>query len=316
MYKNLKIILCSVVVVLAASAVVFAEGCLLNNNSYNKVIKLDNAGNVTYKQYEGFYKPLNSYLDMEIVDINLNAKDINVTPALLDELSTVDSAAIKNNAIAAINTGFFDFNNGKSVSFVYTDGKMIANPKDNTNLTSNKNIQPYLEDIYNRAELKKLNCDGKMVYKIGFHNDKYSKCQLVDLMQGGPMLRPEMNLDKESFLVFKDGKKVRESANVSNKDARVVVALTPDNHMLWIVVSAGYKDSKYYGLTIKELASLIKNFKVKSALAYDGGSSASLYVKMPDGKDHFTIGDITKDGKRIKAHVKSVLLLKEKLNDQ
>lgn len=315
MYKSLKLIVCIYMFLFISIDSCFAENSLTNLSAYDKVLEIEGNNSILYKHYKNEFAPLNTYLDMEIIDIDLNTGHLNVVPFVSETLDTVEEIGIKNNAIAAINTGFFDFTNGKSVSFVYLDGKKIASPKDNCNLTSNKSVQPYLKDIYNRAELRKLNCSGKIIYKINYHNVKNEGCALIESMQGGPMLLPEMDLGKESFLVYKDGKKVREAANVSNKDARVVVGLTSDNHMLWVIVRAGYKDSKYYGLTIEETAALMKYLNVNSALGYDGGSSTSLYLMMPDGKPHVTIGDVTPDKKRVKARVKTVLLLLKDKND-
>lgn len=314
MFKKLQITLCVCVLSITVCNSCLADRSLSDLSAYSKVIELGSNKSVLYKQYKNEFSPLKTYLDMEIIDIDLNKANLNIVPFVSEDIDTVESIGIKNNALAAINTGFFDYSNGKSVSFVYIDGKKVTSPKDNFNLTSNKSVLPYLEAIYNRAELRKLNCSGKIVYRINHHNDKNKGCEIVDVMQGGPMLKPEMNLEKESFLVYKDGKKLREAANVSNKDARMAVGFTPDNHMLWIVVSAGYKGSEYYGLTIKELAGLMKYLNVKSALGYDGGSSVSLYVMMPDGKPHVTIGDVKSDGKRILPRVKSALLLKGKEN--
>ena len=312
MLKNL----CKYIIFLIFIITITPAGfCIKEKFKFEKSIALTSDKSVILYSYKGPFEPLNAYIDIEMIDIDLNNNKLIIKPVMPDTLTTVKKTAEENDAIAAINGGFFDYTNGLSVSYVLIDNKQVASPQDNLNLTSNQNIQPFLKDIYNRSELKVYNCKGKTEYEINFHNKTKKNCTLTDSLQGGPMLLPEMNLEKESFLVIKDGKKIREAANVGHPDARIAVGLTKDNHMIWLLVRAGYKDSKYYGLTIDQLAKLLKILKVKSALAYDGGTSTTLFTRLPDGKSQVIIGDITPQGKRIQAKVKSVLILKRKEHD-
>lgn len=277
--------------------------------TFDRSLNLLDDRSVKYYSYKGVFEPLKEFIDIEVIDIDLNNKALKIEPAMPEKLDTVENTARKHGALAAINAGFFDVTNGMSVSYVVIDGKIVGNPQSCKNLTSNPAIKPFLKNIYNRAELKILDCSGKTTYKIDYRNASQKSCRVTSALQGGPLLLPAMDLDKESFLVLREGKKVREAANVSNKDARVAVGLTPDNHMVWLLVKAGYKDSKYYGLTIEQLATLFKYLNVESALAYDGGSSTTLYVLMPDQKPQVTIADVNVNGERYPARVKSVLLL-------
>ncbi|MEW5821870.1 MAG: phosphodiester glycosidase family protein [Cyanobacteriota bacterium] len=312
-YKLLRRLLIVTFILFMFPLVLFAEEKKETKIKLVNEIPVLSDGSVLYSQFKGVFEPLGKYIDIEVLDIDLNNKNLIIKPAVSENLDAVKNIAEKNNAIAAINTGFFDYINGMSVSYITINGKEVANPKNNDNLTGNTNIKPYLDKIYNRAELKVLDCSNKKVFKIDFHNSKNKNCELLDLIQGGPMLLPVLNLAKEAFLDYKDGKKVREAANVTNNDARVAVGLTPDNHMIWVIANAGIRDSAYYGLTITELATLMKFLDTDSAIAYDGGRSTTLYLRLPDGTSKTIIGDIDPKGERVPARVKSVLILtKEK----
>lgn len=279
---------------------------------FDKSLSLSGNNSVVYSKFKGTFAPLNELIDIEVIDIDLNNKNNVIVPAISDKVDTVENLAKENNAIAAINGGFFDVRNGLTVSYIMLDGKVIGDPNDNENLLSNPCIHQFLKAIMNRAELRVLQCGQKLKYQIAFHNDKPEKnCKILHLLQGGPRLIPDLNMDKEAFLVFKNGKKIKESANVSKPDARIAVGLTPNNHMIWVMARAGYNDTKYYGLTIEQLAKLLKYFNVSSALAYDGGSSTTMYVKLPDGKSETSIGDVNTKGERYPARVRSILLIKK-----
>lgn len=279
---------------------------------FQKEIVLDDKGSVYLKEFKGVVDTFKTYIELYVIDIDLENAEYEVVPAIPEQLETVETQAKKANALAAINAGFFDGSNGKTVSYVIIDGKMVGDPQLNTNLTSNKNIQEYLPLIYNRGELKVLNCNGKITYKINLRNKKYPNCTLVDSIQGGPLLVPSLDLEKEAFLAYKGSKKVRESANVTNPDARIGVGLTKNNHMKWVVLAAGFRNQEYFGLTIKQFSKLLKMLDIQSGLAFDGGSSTTLYYRQDETSGNIVIGDVTPEGERIVPKVKSVLLIKKK----
>lgn len=283
--------------------------------NYDITIPLTNDQSVIYYSYKGTNNPLNTFIDIDIVDIDLRNNHLNIGPIQSTKIDTVENIAKNSNAIAAINGGYFDYTNGKTVSYVIVDGKVIGNPSANNNLISNTKIKPYINQILNRPELKKYICSGKIYYHISNHDSKNDvcnkKCTLTDSLQGGPKLLPDMNLEKEAFLVYKNGTKIRESANVTNPDTRVAVGITEKNHMIWLLAKAGYNNHKYYGLNIYQLSKFLKALGVKTALAYDGGKSSTMYIKLPNGSDKTVIGHIDSKKQRIPAKVKSILLLKK-----
>jgi hypothetical protein len=271
-----------------------AKECKKNAIEYDQSMALTKDKSVQYYSYKGDLELINKYVEFDVIDIDLSVEGIKIVPYQSDCLSTVKKLAEDQKALAAINAGFFDYMNGMSVSYVIIDKKIVGDPSKNENLTSNPQIKPYLDDIYNRAEFKILDCNGKKEYIIDYHNRKQKGCELINAIQGGPMMIPIMDLEKEAFLVLKNGEKVRESANVTNPDARIAIGLTPDNHMLWVL----------------EFARLLKHLNIKSAMGFDGGSSTTMYMQTPEDGSKLIIGDVTKGGKRVEARVKSILMLK------
>jgi hypothetical protein len=315
MKKSLKICQYSFPVI-----VILLTGIIMNNIAFSdprppKGLTLDSRvplledNTIVYYFFKGIPSVLNKYTELEIIDIDLNNKDLTLTPLQADSPDTVKTIAEKHNAVAAINGGFFDYINGKSVSYTVINGITTGDPSKNSNLTENPDIKPYLDKIYNRAELRILNCKGKIEYQIDEHYAPLENCTLISSLQGGPALLPEMDLEKEAFLAYKNGAKVRESANVTNPDARTGIGLTDDNRLYFVINRTGYKNSDFYGLTIEEFARLLSSFKIKKALAFDGGSSTTLYYKTPEGKTHTTTGKVNQRKNQKEARVKSIMAI-------
>ncbi|MDD3593246.1 MAG: phosphodiester glycosidase family protein [Candidatus Gastranaerophilales bacterium] len=234
-----------------------------------------------------------------IFSFKLNT-NIEVSPYVSDRLESVDTIAQKTGAIAVINTGFFDPKNKKSVSYVKQNGIVLANPKENENLTQNKELQPHLEKIFNRVEFRVLKCQEKLTADITYPSVPVpEKCELVSSTQAGPMLLPEMDLEKEFFVVKKDGKIIRDGASMTARVARSAVAVK-DDQIFFIVTD------KNHPLTIFELRKKLQNLGVQQAMGFDGGGSASLFVKQNNGKDFF----YTAENDNISRNIKSALIVK------
>lgn len=210
-----------------------------------------------------------------MVKIDLNSAKIE--PYVADKLEILYVMAKKNKASVAINTGFFDAKNKKTVSFISKKSEIIADPSENENLTSNKNLKPFLDKIYNRGELRILNCKNKIKADIAYHFDAIEDgCELLSSTQAGPILLPDMDLEKEFFILKQDGKIVRDAAGMTRKTDRSLVAVK--NNFLYLIITD--EDNP---LTIYELRDKLLEYKFDKALGFDGGGSVSLFVKQSDG---------------------------------
>jgi len=231
-----------------------------------------------------------------------------------ENLETVESAAEKNNAKIAINVGFFDPNNGKTTSYVLKNNQIIENPENNERLTQSEELKPYFDKILNRSEFRVLKCpidkilqSGEIIsyetiFEIKNHKESLPQsdyCSLVYSIQAGPELAPEFDLEKEFFILKKDGKIVRESASALHKFARSAIGIKKDRILL---VAASNENP----MTLEELADFMKELGVEQAMAFDGGSSTSLYVDIPEKKDFI----LTSAKGNTARQVKSILIIK------
>ena len=234
-----------------------------------------------------------------VVDVNLKECSDCIGIYNSDSLETVEEIAKKTGVQIAINAGFFDPSNMMTTSYVVLNSEMVANPVLNKNLTDNPEIQPYLAQILNRSEFRILNCNEQLKFQIAAHTENADNCKIIHSVQAGPDLFPDLKLEEEAFVIKKDGKVIRESAGALGKYARSALGIKKD-HILLVAVGSDR------GISIPELSKLMKKLNIEDAMAFDGGSSTSLYVNVP-GQQPFNLVSAKDHTAR---RVKSVLFIK------
>lgn len=184
----------------------------------------------------------------------------------------------KDNAWAGINAGFFNHSNLQTVSYVYKNNTLIANPLKNKQLIYNKNLRGILNKIINkRSEFRILSNGNKTYFDITPHDspikDGYS---LIHSIQAGPQLLPSLDPEKEGFIVKnKKGMIIRDGISFYSKASRSALGINSKGEIILFSILA--KNKK--GITIPELSKLVKSKGAIKALAFDGGSSVSLVWK-------------------------------------
>lgn len=231
--------------------------------------------------------------------------DFVVIPALSHQLTTLENIAHKHQGIAAINGGFFDPNNQKSISYIIQQGQLIADPRLNQRLMQNPKLAPYLPKILNRTEFRRYQCGENFRYDIAVHIEPTpSGCQLVDVMGGGPRLLPELTVSQEGFWDVANGLVIRDPLSSRQPNARSAIGITHDGNILWVMVAQKQGASKSSGMSLQDLADFMKSQGVEEAMNLDGGSSSSLYYK-----DKMVYGKVDEKGNVVKRKVLSVLLI-------
>ncbi len=231
----------------------------------------------------------------------------SVTPALSQELSSLESFAQEHKALAVINGGFFDPVNRKSTSYIVRQGFLVADPSLNKRLMNNPKLVPYLKKILNRTEFRRYLCGQTVRYDIALHTEPpLPDCQLVDTLGGGPRLLPELTSVQEGFFDFSQGQVIRDPLRSSQPDARSAVGITRDGSLLWIMVAQKPEAPTTSGMSLQALAVFMKTLGVEKAMNLDGGSSSGLYYK---GKTVY--GKVNEQGNLVRRKVKSVLLIQE-----
>ena len=188
-------------------------------------------------------------------------------------LMTNDEVHKMSGALLTVNGGFFDPENEKTMSFVVTGRQTIEDPIMNENFLANPVLRKNMSKILNRTEFRVVDCDGKYRYEIVPHNSPVDfTCSVVESVQGGPLILPDMRLEEEFFLV-KDGDKIiRESCSVLHKVARTVVGLK-DGDLHILIITDDHPMDMY------EVQALCKEMGFDRAMAMDGGSSTSMNYK-------------------------------------
>lgn len=190
-----------------------------------------------------------------------------------------------------VNAGFFDVKNGKSVSYIVTDGNMISDVQENTQLVESLKNQNRLDQVISRSELRILeNSRGKLKFDIAYHTAPVkSGYKIKHSIQAGPMLNPKMDLVKEGFVVYDDVVVKSQSVDILKRRERTVVGLRGNN--LYIVIFSN--NHKVDAIEMKEY--LTKKLKLTKAMAFDGGLSTAITYK------NISMGSVGKHQRSVKS---------------
>lgn len=233
------------------------------------------------------------------------ASRYTVVPMVSDSLESVEAWAQRSGAIAVINGGFFDPQNAKSTSYIVTQGKPVADPRQNERLINNPDLAPYMDKILNRSEFRQYQCGQTIRYDITQHQSPVpTGCELVNALAAGPQLLPQSTAVAEGFIDSANGVIIRDALGSQQPNARSAVGITGDGTIVWVMAAQKPDQPTGLGLTLPELAEFMRSLSVERALNLDGGSSTALYYQ---GKTVY--GKLDAEGKPVKRQVKSVLLV-------
>lgn len=224
--------------------------------------------------------------------------------AVVDALATVDRILAqvcggRDCALAGLNAGFFDPQNGLTTSAVVVAGELVADPRQNPRLMENPDLQDSLDKILNRSEFRRYDCDGQPRYAIAPHRATLPQgCQLMAAVGAGPQLLPQDTGQLEGFI---DPDRGRDALGSGTANARSAIGLGAEGEILLVMVAQrpGLANS---GLTLAELAQVMAQQGAVQALNLDGGSSATLVY---DGAVYH--GRLKGAGEVVQRPVKSIL---------
>jgi len=150
--------------------------------------------------------------------------------------------------------------------------------------------------------------NGKLDYQIAAHNTPLPpNMTLVDSLQAGPQLLPVLRSEEEAFLRKQADGTYADSIGCKKPAARSAVGFTSDGYMIILAVAGKGQDPESSGITLEELADLMRRLGCASALNLDGGSSTTLYVRLAENGKKAEGKSVC--GKDPETLVKSTLLL-------
>lgn len=208
-----------------------------------------------------------------VVELNTKDSKLKLEPYVVVGTETNQTVFETTKAKLVFNAGFFDPKNKKTTSFVTRYGQIIADPRENENLTSNPELIPHLDTIYNRTEFRILKSGTQKKYDIAQHNDPIPEgWYLMHSLQAGPELVPQYKAENEFFLVKDCEKVVRDSISVTKKAARSAIGIKDGDVFLIAVTTKN-------PMTLDELKDFCMSLGLEKAMGFDGGGSTSLNYK-------------------------------------
>lgn len=198
--------------------------------------------------------------NVNIMVIDLNKNSYRVKVILPDTCDITSEMAKANNAIAAINGSYYDEKTFKSTCYYRVDGQTACLTTDKefgwvNGAISIKNgrvdLIPWSKDVENSY------CDKKGT-----------------VLSSGPMLVYKNKVCDFSWMSFPRFTEV--------KHPRSAIAVSKDNK-LWLITVDGRFKGQAEGMTIPELAHMLKVLDCKKAMNLDGGRSTTLWSNATPG---------------------------------
>ena len=173
--------------------------------------------------------------------------------------------AANNNAILAVNGDYYGAN---STGYVIRNGVVYRDTVRED--SSNSDLAIYKDGSF------------KIIYEDEISADQLVKDGVVNLLAFGP------SLVENGEIVVDTNSEVGQSMS---SNPRTAIGIIDENHYI-IVVSDG-RTSESQGLSLYELAEVMKSYGVKTAYNHDGGGSSTLYYNGQVIKKPTTNGNIS-----------------------
>ena len=227
--------------------------------------------------FSGISQDYNEKFKFHIFKIDLDKHAKKIHPYVVkDGLKTTRDVFFDNNFMLVVNGGFFDMKTGGAVSYVTQDYKTVSSPFENLNLIQNLASQNRLENVLNRAELRILENEitGDLKFDIDYHFAPIKKgYRIKHSLQAGPMIEPDLDLAKESFVVYDENSIPKaQYTDVLKRRPRTILALKDNN--LYIIIFTDFSP-----VTIGEARRALAKYNFKKIMALDGGGSTSINYK-------------------------------------
>lgn len=265
--------------------------------------------------------PIENGSRAHLIVVDMRSGKWRLRPALAEKTKATSTLANELKASAAVNGGYFNLSDGVSASYVYINGKQVADPTINRALIENPKLSSYLNHIYRRSEIRILkDLQGKTLVKIAAHDEPLpAGTTLTDSLQAGPRLLPELTAEKEAFIRRGADGKEEDSIGCRREAARTAFGITADGYVMLLSVCGKGQNPESSGIDLNRLSSLMKELGCVDAINLDGGASTTMYVRLAtrgtETGQELVPGTIV-CGRNPETLVKSVLLLESSSGNQ
>ena len=206
------------------------------------------------------------------------------------KLITTSDFGKSTNSLAALNGTFFDIANGGSVDFIKSDGVIINESR--LSKSGERTGHQISALVFNQGKLNIAKFNGGSFWEKSLSGD--------DIMVTGPLLimdRLDEKLDSNAFS--------------KTRHPRTAVAVTKKNRVLLITVDGRNENSA--GMSLFELAKLMRWLKSEDAINLDGGGSTTLWLSGYEGNGVVNYPSDNKKWDQLgERKVANVVLLKNK----
>ena len=199
--------------------------------------------------------------NQRIIVLEMDARKMKATfdvAASPDTLWLTSAFGHRHRAIAALNGTFFDVKKGGSVDFVKDDGRVV---NENRLSGGQRATHQKAAIVMQKRRLRIRKWNGKPGWERKLRQD--------DVMETGPLLLFEgqnQPLDSTAF--------------VNHRHPRTCVALTKEK-VLWVTVDGRSQEAN--GVSLPELADVVRWLGARDAVNLDGGGSTTLWIEgQPD----------------------------------
>lgn len=197
----------------------------------------------------------NSHQNISVLEIKQGRKAMMDLAYEVKEKKTTSTFGKENNAIAALNGTFFNVQDGGSVDFIRSDGKVI-----NENVLNKKGERATHQKAgvtIRKGKLDIVKWDGTA--------DWEKKLKADDVMLSGPLLVEEHHAAALDSALFNTARHPRTA--VGRIDKRKILLLAVDG-----------RHENAAGMSLFELSSVLRWMGCREAINLDGGGSTALWI--------------------------------------
>lgn len=236
--------------VLLLNTMLFGQPSDYDNNEWQSV---QIEPGLTWKSFQSTLDEDSLSINLLEVDLSLRNIDLIYDP---EENHTTSAFAMKNDALAAVNAGFFDMKNGGSVSYILINGEIIN--EDTTGWGRAKLLNgAILKDKHGQVYIDEV--------KTNYWYDATDYWE--DILVTGPLLLENGGTTMYSQVPFN-----------LKRHPRTAVCIDGDNQTLWLATIDG-RHPQSAGMTIPELSMLMHSLGCQDAVNLDGGGSTTMWIE-------------------------------------